>query len=309
MTNKPIYVERIISTDMDTLWYYTQTPDVHQQWDLRFTEIEYLPKHKESDLQRFLYRTNIGFGVSIAGEGETSGVQEKDGSRTSVLRFASDQWISLIREGAGFWKYVPMTQGVRFFTRYDYRTRFGVIGKLLDLLLFRPLMGWATAWSFDALRLWIEKGIHPRISLLRSLTDLVCTLVLCMIWIYQGVFPKILYPETGELAILQGTLLFQGYESLALITMGILEVIFGLLFLIMGLNRRKIMYIWNIGLLILLGMSGVLQPELYVAPFNPVTLNFGMIALSVVGLLSLPDLPRASNCLRRPNRSRMEEEA
>ena len=55
-----------------------------------------------------------------------------------------------------------MQDGVRFITRYDYEVRWGLIGRALDRLVVRPLMGWATAWSFDRLRLWIETGVEPR---------------------------------------------------------------------------------------------------------------------------------------------------
>jgi hypothetical protein len=43
---------------------------------------------------------------------------------------------------------------VRFLTGYDYGTRFGLPGQVIDRLALRPLLGWATAWSFDRLRLW-----------------------------------------------------------------------------------------------------------------------------------------------------------
>jgi hypothetical protein len=33
-------------------------------------------------------------------------------------------------------------------------------------------MGWATAWSFDRLRLWLERGITPERALLNWLTEL-----------------------------------------------------------------------------------------------------------------------------------------
>ena len=47
---------------MDDLWRLTQTPELHRRWDLRFTDIEYLPRPDEAEPQRFLYATRIGFG-------------------------------------------------------------------------------------------------------------------------------------------------------------------------------------------------------------------------------------------------------
>ena len=39
-----IYVEILVRAPMDALWAHTQTPALHERWDLRFSRIEYLPK-------------------------------------------------------------------------------------------------------------------------------------------------------------------------------------------------------------------------------------------------------------------------
>src|SRR3954447_20784577 len=164
-----IYVETRIRGSMDDVWQKTQSPELHECWDLRFTRIEYLPKADESEPQRFRYETRIGFGMAVRGEGESVGdCNAADGRRTSALKFWSDDPKSLIAKGAGYWKYIPTEDGIRFLTGYDYGTRFGVFGKAMDAIAFRPLIGWATAVSFDRLRLWIEKGIDPAVSLQRA---------------------------------------------------------------------------------------------------------------------------------------------
>ena len=156
---KPIYVQIDIKAPIDRLWHLTQTPNLHQRWDLRFTEITYLPRPDPNEPQQFLYQTRIGMGLKIQGQGETTGAFNDPSVRApSALKFSSSDPKSLIRQGSGYWKYIPSPdhQSVRFLTAYDYTVRFGLIGRLLDLL-FRPLIGWATAWSFDRLRLWLEK--------------------------------------------------------------------------------------------------------------------------------------------------------
>ena len=148
-----IYVEILVRAPMDALWAHTQTPALHERWDLRFSRIDYLPKADDTDRQRFRYTTRIGFGVEVSGEGETVPQRSlTDDSRSSALRFGSDNCVSIIREGSGYWKYIPTQDGIRFLTWYDYRTRFGAAGALFDRLIFRPLLAWATAWSFDRLR-------------------------------------------------------------------------------------------------------------------------------------------------------------
>ncbi|MFD4605289.1 hypothetical protein ACFWPQ_45630 [Streptomyces sp. NPDC058464] len=156
-----LYIEAHIRADLDELWARTQEPAQHQRWDLRFTEIAYLPR-TEGEPQRFRYATRVLPFLTVAGTGVSAGEKERpDGTRTSALRFASPDRLSLLAEGSGYWRYVPVADGVRFLTGYDYRPRWGAVGALADRLVLRPLMGWATAWSFDRLRLWLERGITP----------------------------------------------------------------------------------------------------------------------------------------------------
>ena len=73
---KPIYVEIAIQAPLEELWRLTQSPDLHQRWDLRFTRIAYLPRPDPGEPQRFRYETRIGFGLAVSGEGETAGERD-----------------------------------------------------------------------------------------------------------------------------------------------------------------------------------------------------------------------------------------
>ncbi|MFI2431057.1 hypothetical protein [Streptomyces sp. NPDC018693] len=158
---KGLYIEARIRADLDELWARTQDPAQHQRWDLRFTRIDCLPR-AEGEPQRFRYATRVLPFVTVAGTGVCAGERERpDGTRTSALRFASPHPLSLLAEGSGYWRYIPDGDGVRFVTGYDYRPRWGRLGAVADRWVFRPLMGWATAWSFDRLRLWLERGVTP----------------------------------------------------------------------------------------------------------------------------------------------------
>ncbi|MBI3966782.1 MAG: DoxX-like family protein [Chloroflexi bacterium] len=300
----PIYVETLIRTNTDVLWEYTQTPDRHERWDLRFTGITYLPRPDDAPAQRFLYETRIGFGVRISGEGETVGSRaDASGIRTSALKFWSDDPKSLIREGSGYWQYIPVEGGVRFLTRYDYTTRFGPVGHLFDRLVFRPLIGWATAWSFDRLRLWLEEGLDPGVAFERSAVHAAVRLTLAAIWVYQGLVPKLLFPDSGELEILRAAQLLTGWEPLVLRLAGVGEVLFGLVLLVWW--RSRALYAVNAALLVgLLAGALLSQPAIFVAPFNPISLTLAMIGLAVAGWWSSGRLPTAARCLRRPRRDR-----
>ncbi|MGV9554614.1 hypothetical protein [Streptomyces sp. NPDC003522] len=167
-----LYVEARVRADLDDLWARTQDPTLHQRWDLRFTEIAHLPR-AEGEPQRFRYATRVLPFLTVAGTGVSAGERERpDGTRTSALRFASPHPLSPLAEGSGYWRYVPDGDGVRFLTGYDYRPRWGAFGALADRLVFRPLMGWATAWSFDRLRLWLERGVTPERALRNWLAEL-----------------------------------------------------------------------------------------------------------------------------------------
>jgi hypothetical protein len=138
-------VEIFLRAPIDEVWRLTQQPAEHQRWDLRFTEIEYLPRPDATEPQRFLYATRIGFGLTIRGTGESVGERVTEtGEATSSLRFASEDPKSLIRTGSGYWRYVPLAGGVRFFTWYDYTTRFGLVGRIADRLVFRRRRGAST---------------------------------------------------------------------------------------------------------------------------------------------------------------------
>ena len=296
---KPIYVETCIQSPVEQVWEYTQDPSKHTEWDLRFSRIEYLPRPDASKPQRFLYQTRIGFGLVIQGEGESMGTIEKEnGERTSSLRFSAEQKISLIRKGAGYWKYVPVEEGTRFFTQYDYQTRFGILGEWVDKLAFRPLMGWATAWSFDALRLWLEKQIHPSLSFRRSLIQYLIVFTLAFVWVYQGFVPKIWFPDTGEMELLRGTGWFAADFEMSVVTVaGLMEILFGFLFL--WLWRTKGIFIINIVLMLALGAAAALgDAAVWTAPFNPVTFNVSLAVLSFIALLNRTHLPDARHCKR-----------
>jgi len=295
-----LYVETFIRGPMDEVWRLTQTPNLHERWDLRFTHIEYLPHPDKNQPQRFLYATRIGFGLNIQGEGETTGNRHgPSGERTSALKFWSHDLKSLICEGSGYWKYLPSSGGVRFVTGYDYEVRFGRPGQLIDRLVFRPLMGWATAWSFDRLRLWIEKGLDPSLALRLSLIHALARLTLAFVWLYHGLVPKIIFSNLDEIRMLIDAGASSTAAPVALQIVGWSEVSLGVLMLVAWRARR--LFFVNIGLLLLaLFGVGLNSPGYLAAAFNPVTLNGLMIALSVIGLLVSTELPSARNCLRKP---------
>ncbi|CAH2465470.1 MULTISPECIES: DoxX-like family protein [Bacillus cereus group] len=294
---KPIYVATEMNTKMKKLWEYTQEPDLHTKWDARFTEISYLEK-KEGEPQKFLYKTKIGFGLEIAGEGESIGeIRKETGERISSLKFWTDNKLSLIQIGRGYWKYTPNGEHIHFETQYDYDTRFGRIGNVIDSYIFRPLLGWATAWSFDALKLWLEKGLHPKLLIRRTMTYwLVCFLV-AFVWLYQGIVPKLMFTHSEEVKMLSALIGSNDSSIFILKIVGFLEIIWGVMWLL-PFQKRKLFILHIVMLIGLTIVAGVTNITSFTEPFNPITLNFLLIGLSIVGYMNSTNLPSAKNCKR-----------
>jgi hypothetical protein len=297
-----IYVEIPIRASLDDLWEKTQNPDLHERWDLRFSQIEYLPQ-KPGEPQRFLYRTRIGFGLKIDGQGESIGSRNGDnGERTSSLKFWSKDPKSLIKIGSGYWKYVPDAGPIRFYTWYDYQVRFGVLGRLVDRCFFRPLLGWATAWSFDRLRLWLEKEIAPEVSRERAVTYALARGTTAFIWFYHGLVPKLLFHSHSELDLLSRIGTAPQYLHAAATLAGLVEMLFAALLVALW---RQSWLLWTTLAVMIAGIPivALTAPEYVTEAFNPVTLNVSLAAFAGIALLTKRDLPSATRCRRKPERA------
>jgi uncharacterized membrane protein YphA (DoxX/SURF4 family) len=295
-----IYVEIRIRAPMQDLWDQTQRPELHERWDLRFSEITYLPRPDAAQPQRFRYATRVGGGLTIEGEGESVGAKDlADGQRVSALGFSSSDSRSLILRGSGYWKYIPTTDGIRFLTRYDYETRFGQLGRLVDRLAFRPLIGWATAWSFDRLRLLLEHGVDPRSARRQWLTHAAARIGLAIIFAYHGLVPKLLLQNPDESAMLRDVGISPDKLRAIVVAFGFGEILFAFCLLAFWRFRWPAVLTVAFALLATIGVAYG-SPRYLGAAFNPVSLNLAILCLAIVDLLNLAESPTASNCLRTP---------
>jgi len=163
VARRGIHVEVDIAAPMERVWALTQDPASHSRWDLRFSAIT--PTASASDgIQRFTYERSVLI-HTIAGTGVSLGERFRpDGTRTSALRFSTNDRLSPLQSGRGYWRYTPLPNGgIRFVTGFDYDSGWGPID-----VVVRPVIGWATAWSFDRLRIWAETGVPPERWPLRS---------------------------------------------------------------------------------------------------------------------------------------------
>lgn len=299
MKKKPIYVETVIDSSIEEVWHYTQQPDLHEQWDLRFTSITYNEKQHADAPQTFTYTTKIMPGLSVSGWGESKGTHEKaSGVKTSSLHFGTPQQISPTKEGRGYWQYIPNGDRVTFLTQYDYDVRFGQFGQVFDQL-FRPVIGWATALSFNVLARWIEAGEKPATQYRRFFSYYLLCFLFSFTWLYQGFIPKVLMKHPLEIDMLKNlSPLSLGQASTAIIAIGVLEIIIGILFLVPKL--QPLLLKAQIMLFPFLTLSAIIAaPSVATDPFNVVTLNIGLWIASIIAILLTKELPTAKFCKRK----------
>ncbi|NHB56613.1 DoxX-like family protein [Acinetobacter shaoyimingii] len=115
-------------------------------------------------------------------------------------------------------------------------------------------------------------------SILRTLQ-----LTLAILWIYQGLVPKIIYQVNEEHLFWQYT----GIQFLTVPTLitlsGMIEIVFGSLFLLV--KKSILLHVINIvGLTILMIIVGIIYPQYFYHAFNPVVMNIAMITLSIIAI-------------------------
>lgn len=158
--DRALYVEIFIDAPLERVWELTQDPSLHARWDGRFSAI-HPTLLRDSGAQEFRYELDLGV-HTIRGTGVSLGEKRAaEGSRTSALLFTTEDPLSPLGMGRGYWRYIPEGDGVRFITGYDYAPGWGWFGRIADPLITRRLVWWLTAWSFDRLRIWAEDGTAP----------------------------------------------------------------------------------------------------------------------------------------------------
>jgi len=301
---RPIYVESRIRAPMERLWDATQRPDQHQRWDVRFGTISYLPRH-DGEPQRFTYGTTVAPGVTVAGTGESFGDRDRpDGTRWSGLKFWAADRRSIIETGAGYWRYIPTDDGVRFLTRYDYRSRWGRFGELIDRWAFRPLFGWATAWSFDRLRLWLEDGTPPERSRDQAIAHATAVAGLASVFAYQGLVPKLWKLDRGEVAIWRGLGLSRARAERIVRAVGAVEAGFAVATIVASKKRWPFAIALATMPALALGAAKA-DRSILTNAFNPASLGLAVAALAGVALATTDGRPSG----RRPLRHAPERQA
>lgn len=279
----PIFVETTINSNLDTVWEHSQNPDIHTTWDLRFSSITYENKRDHRGWELFRYTRSVFPGLLVKGWGANTGKKTlKNGGTISSLEFGSEQLLSPIKKGSGYWKYTPLEEGVKFETQYTYEVRYGFFGRILDLL-FRPTIAWATALSFDVFRLSIETNQKAEQLYRAFFMKWIFAFTFLTVWLYHGLVPKVIAQHPEEVRMIERVLPIDGTGIV--IVVGVLEIVFGLLWLKSTLHK----WLFLIQLVAFPGLAVgalVANPALLTDPFSPISLTIVLCGASLVGYIN-----------------------
>lgn len=296
-----LYAGIQIQSPVAEVWRLIQTPHLHERWDLRFAGHAGRAGPDETQPRRSRPAARWGFGLTIENEAESGDVQP-GGGRALNYKFGSDDPGAFVCQGTGRWRCTPVSGAALLETSYDYDVRFGAAGRLFDRLVFRPLLGWATAWCFDRLRLWIEREVDPATALKWSIVHAVARLTAAFVWLYHGLVPKLLLHHPDELRQFLDSGLAPDSAYTMVSIAGWAEIAIAIVMLAFWRSRWPFVLT---AVLMILALAGVASssPVFLVAAFNPVTLNGLMTAIALIGCLSVADLPSARRCRRKPSQS------
>jgi hypothetical protein len=123
----------------------------------------------------------------------------------------------------------------------------------------------------------------PRVHLL---IHQICRFTVAGIWLYQGLFPKLLGPHHDELAMASAFGIRPELQSIVSYAAGTAEVAFALCLVLFH------SYVWPqlasaIATAVLLLFVAIYAPSYLVAAFNPVVMNVASISLSAIAILVL----------------------
>jgi len=116
---------------------------------------------------------------------------------------------------------------------------------------------------------------------------------------YHGLVPKLLGPDPGEVALVQGSGVAPEWTGPAIAALGIAELLLAAL-LLLRWRSRLLPVACGLFAVVAALIVAVVAPGSLGAVFNPVSLGIGLVALAAIDLVALPGLPSAGECRRRP---------
>ena len=170
MTRTPITTKQLFDVSVDDLLDATRQPYIRNKWDLRIGELGYTEGDGAFDSDHsFIFW--LPFHLQQAADGAGVTRTEYDGLKkttVSTTSFKAHRPNALIRSGSGQQKLKSTPDGTLLTTSFDYAVGWGAFGRMLDHIIIRRIIQWATAYSTDALRIWLHHGVSPITLRLRT---------------------------------------------------------------------------------------------------------------------------------------------
>jgi uncharacterized membrane protein YphA (DoxX/SURF4 family) len=131
-----------------------------------------------------------------------------------------------------------------------------------------------------------------------SVTLTICRIAIAFVWIYQGIFPKLLGPHPDEIAMGMAFGLTEQDALLSSYASGAMEIVFGLL--VLWLYRMRWPYVVTAAAMVVLFLfTAVYAPQWLYSAFNSTTLNLAVFALSIVALAEITRLESSNSLFSR----------
>ena len=107
------------------------------------------------------------------------------------------------------------------------------------------------------------------------------------IFLWHGIVPKLLFQSEQELELMRWSSYTAYHAVLITNIVGVVEIIFALLMLVLWRHKWPMFVSIALMVVMLLGVL-MIKPSMTTEAFNPVSLNFAVIALCLINLFSKP---------------------
>jgi uncharacterized membrane protein YphA (DoxX/SURF4 family) len=110
--------------------------------------------------------------------------------------------------------------------------------------------------------------------------QLISRIALGLVWLYQGVVPKILFPRADEIGLVRASHLVWRTPELTLQILGVAQIVVGL-WLIIGIAERAGVFIATVWMLILIGLVANGNPSMLTDPYGALVKDLCLVACAI----------------------------
>jgi uncharacterized membrane protein YphA (DoxX/SURF4 family) len=119
------------------------------------------------------------------------------------------------------------------------------------------------------------------------LIKIISRVALGVVWFYEGLVPKILFPRADEVGLVQASHLVWRTPELTLQILGVAQMLVGL-WLITGFAERTAVFIATSWMLILIALVAIGNPSMLTDPYGALVKDFCLIACAITVWLLAP---------------------